>query len=586
MEDTLVYLGDAVKATKMDDGSVKLGGYLVRFSTDKDPDLTGDFFTKRTDFGNADNSASWFNHRLPVHYKGTSVEYKDSLPNATLKKDDIGVFAEIVMKARNSYEETIAQMGLEGKLGWSSGTAPHLVDRKKSGDSFEITRWELGVDASLTPTPAEPRNGVVPLKSLFTPNDAVHDGEKETKPITENKMETEKLLAALKAQNDEAIETAVKKAAETVDATIDEKLKAFSATLPDVKAGVQVTKDAADNQQEGNPLEGREFFKAVYQAGAQGHVSKALKAATGMNEAVPSQGGFLVPQATAGAMFERMYSVGEILSRVQRDPVEGNAMDIPAVDETSRVDGSRNGGVLGYWQEEAGSFAATKPKFRNIALKTKKVTALVYATDEMLEDVRFMNSWINRVAPDELRFKVEDAIYNGATPGKPMGWLASPAKIEATRTNASAILFADIVGMWARRWAGVNDYVWFVNQDTMPQLDQLYLTAGTAGIPPRFVDYDGEGVMRMKGAPVIEVEYAPSLGTVGDILLVSPSQYQLIDKASGIKSASSIHVAFTTGEQAFRFDYRVDGEPLWNSPLTPKNGSNTQSPIVALAATT
>ena len=58
----------------------------------------------------------------------------------------------------------------------------------------------------------------------------------------------------------------------------------------------------------------------------------------------------------------------------------------------------------------------------------------------------------------------------------------------------------------------------------------------------------------------------------------------MIDKASGIQSAASIHVAFTTAEQAFRFIYRVDGEPLWNSALTPFKGSNTQSPMVALSA--
>ena len=80
------------------------------------------------------------------------------------------------------------------------------------------------------------------------------------------------------------------------------------------------------------------------------------------------------------------------------------------------------------------------------------------------------------------------------------------------------------------------------------------------------------------------VEYAQSLGTAGDIVLWSPSSYQLIDKASGIQSAASIHVAFTTAEQAFRFLYRVDGAPLWHSALTPKNGSNTQSTMVALSA--
>jgi HK97 family phage major capsid protein len=87
------------------------------------------------------------------------------------------------------------------------------------------------------------------------------------------------------------------------------------------------------------------------------------------------------------------------------------------------------------------------------------------------------------------------------------------------------------------------------------------------------------------GRPVVETEYNPSLGTLGDILLISPSQYYLIDKSGGIQTASSIHVNFTTDETAFRFVYRVDGAPLWYTTLTGKD-TNTYSPYVALAAST
>jgi hypothetical protein len=41
-------------------------------------------------------------------------------------------------------------------------------------------------------------------------------------------------------------------------------------------------------------------------------------------------------------------------------------------------------------------------------------------------------------------------------------------------------------------------------------------------------------------------------------------------------------VYFVTDETAFRFVYRVDGQPNWNLPLTPKNGGPTLSPFVVL----
>src|SRR5690349_4679240 len=65
-EDGLVYFGEEVKAVKMDNGNVKLAGYLVRFGDAAKTDLTGDYFTKNTDLGNAEISDGWFNHRMPV----------------------------------------------------------------------------------------------------------------------------------------------------------------------------------------------------------------------------------------------------------------------------------------------------------------------------------------------------------------------------------------------------------------------------------------------------------------------------------------------------------------------------------------
>jgi HK97 family phage major capsid protein len=382
-------------------------------------------------------------------------------------------------------------------------------------------------------------------------------------------------------------EATAEQANKALDERINAKLDEFKSALPEVKAGyhVEVVEDEADKAAKENPFKSMgEFLTAVKTATTYGNVDKRLlpTKATGANEAIGSDGGFLIPEYMTAGVYERMYGVGSLLSLVQRDPVSGNNMIVNAVDETSRVNGSRHGGVTTYWLEEAGSITASKPKLRQISLKLKKVGALVYATDELLEDQSFMASFLSRVVPDELRFATEDAIFNGDGVGKPLGIMNSAARVDATRIDASLVSYADIINMWSRRWAGVNDYVWLVNQDVMPQLD-LLIHNGTGSIPPRFVDYDAQGVMRMKGRPVLEVEYAQTLGTNGDIVLFSPSSYQLIDKAAGIQSAASIHVAFATAEQAFRFLYRVDGAPLWNSALTPFKGSNTQSPMVGLS---
>lgn len=349
--------------------------------------------------------------------------------------------------------------------------------------------------------------------------------------------------------------------------------------------GVQVTL-AEEDQEFGSRSE---FFKAVKNAALHPSRedprlrSRKVVDATGLSEGVPADGGYLLHPTVGQPMIDRIYATGQILSLVTSDPIgpNSNSAVYNGVDETTRAT-SLFGGIIPYWVAEGGTITASKPKFRDVDLKLKKVAALCYATDEQLEDTINLAAWLGRAVPDALRFSVEDAIYEGDGVGKPLGILNSPCLVSVLRDTASTIVFADIVNMWARRWPGYRDYVWLVNTDATPKLDTLVLASSTE-MPTRFIDYGPDGVMRMKGRPVLEVEYAATMGTVGDILLASLSQYQTINKGD-VKEASSIHVQFAAEETAFRFTYRIDGKPLWHSPLTPLHGSNTQSPFVSLAS--
>lgn len=153
----VIVFGSEVKA--MGDGRV--GGYLVRYSTPDDPDLTGDYFTASTDFGDADGAPVLYHHGLDDTLK------RRKLGRAEFKRDDVGVWVEAQLQLRDEYEQAVYQMAQAGKLGWSSGTASHLVEREVSGKAAHIKSWPLGLDASLTPTPAEPRNAATTLKAYI-----------------------------------------------------------------------------------------------------------------------------------------------------------------------------------------------------------------------------------------------------------------------------------------------------------------------------------------------------------------------------------------------------------------------------------
>jgi HK97 family phage major capsid protein len=317
----------------------------------------------------------------------------------------------------------------------------------------------------------------------------------------------------------------------------------------------------------------------------------ASKAVLGLNEGVGSQGGFLVGTDRAGGLLARVYEVGEILRRVKMTGISANSngMTFNAEDETSRADGSRRGGVQAYWMAEAGDKTASKPKFRQIELKLKKEAGLVYATDELLQDANALESYIMSMLPEELNFVAEDSIINGTGVGMPLGILASGALVSVPKETAQAadtVVGINVLKMWSRMWGrSRKNAVWLINQDVEPQLYGLEIPMGTGGqliyMPPGGIS--GTPYATIFGREVIAVEYCSTVGTVGDIILADFSQYQAIEKG-GIQSASSIHVQFLTDQTVYRFIMRIDGEPMWASPLTPFKGTNTLSPFVALAS--
>ena len=352
---------------------------------------------------------------------------------------------------------------------------------------------------------------------------------------------------------------------------------------------VKVTKDAGDQPWESL---GQQLIAVKDFAMSGGlRADPRLKAPTGLSEGQPSEGGFLVQTDYATSLLEKVYADSSVVSRVTRMPISANsnAIKIPAVSESSRADGSRFGGIRAYWLNEAGTKTPSQPAFEQVALELKKLIGLCYATDELLQDAPALESWVKMAFAKEFDFKITDAILNGDGAGKPLGIESSPCTISVaaeTSQAADTILFENIIKMWARLYAPCRpNAVWLISQDIEPQLFSMALAVGTGGVPVYMPagGISGAPYGTLMGRPVLPIEQCDNIGDVGDIILADLSQYIMIDKG-GVQQASSIHVNFTTDETAFRFVYRVDGQPWWRSALTPFNGGNTQSPFINLAA--
>lgn len=317
-------------------------------------------------------------------------------------------------------------------------------------------------------------------------------------------------------------------------------------------------------------------------------LEKEGRAATtgGMTVSTPSEGGIFLQGETSTELMTNGFNNSEILPRTSKRTLTATQyVKIIGLDEDSRKDGSRGGGIRVYTNKELGTYTQSKTKFHEIRIEPQKLTGLFPASDEMLRNVTFLGQEVRQLFGEEFAFKCQYLSIHGSGAGEALGAMNANCKVAVAKESgqaAATIVAENLSNMWARFSGRRANAAWFINRDTNPQLDKLTLPAGTAALEPRFVNYNSQGILTIKGAPVIEIEQCETLGTEGDIILADWSQYVCADMGD-IQEAMSIHVDFIYGQQLFRFTYYFDGQPRWKSAIRPFKGSATISPIVTLA---
>lgn len=311
----------------------------------------------------------------------------------------------------------------------------------------------------------------------------------------------------------------------------------------------------------------------------------------GMVMAVGQDGGLLLQGETSMDMIKNGFSNSAILSRAaNRDVGSSQFVDLIGIDESSRVDGSRGGGIRVYTDKELALMTQSKTKFEKIRLEPKRLTGMYFASDEILTNAPLLTGEMNELFGEEFAFKGQDLVLWGKGAGEALGVMNAGCLVSVAAEGGQAagtVLFTNLAKMKSRiRVRNRNSLVWIANQDVEPQLYTLTLPVGTGGaVMPAYIpstnQTDGVAGMLM-GLPIIFVEQCSTLGTVGDIVLADWSMYYAANKG-GIEAASSIHLKFDYNQTAFRFVTWFDGQPRLKSAITPYKGSNTVSPFVALA---
>lgn len=443
----------------------------------------------------------------------------------------------------------------------------------------------------------------MPRSNLQTLRQALHDLKAEGR----QKLEARNALAR-KAEENDLTEAETAKLAQ-----LDSELDELEAAVQKAEANVSAEEQRLDRERAFAPLPSEpapritsteadpaltfgfdslgEFAQAVLHATpGGGNVPRYDERLRGGMGAAPTnfhqeQGtteGYMVPPTYRDDIWEMVFAEGDLLSAIDSEPTNGNAVHLSA-DESTPWGAT---GVQAFWRSEAGKMDPSKLDTEGRLVKLHELYAFVTASDELLEDAPRLNARLSRRAPEAIRWKASDAIIYGTGAGQPLGYMNSDALVTVDKEGsqpADTILVSNIGKMYSRllMMPGGSPR-WLANSDIITQLLELTVGDKPVWTPPVSGMREAPGGFLL-GLPIRWSEHAKTLGDRGDLQLIDPMGYYGSQKRGGIKFDSSIHLYFDFGLQAFRWTFRMGGQPFLSKPVTPPNSPNTKSHFVVLA---
>ncbi|HET6969971.1 MAG TPA: phage major capsid protein, partial [Phenylobacterium sp.] len=293
--------------------------------------------------------------------------------------------------------------------------------------------------------------------------------------------------------------------------------------------------------------------------------------------------GFLVPPEYRQGIWELAVEQDDLFGMITAEPTSSNMVKI-AKDETTPWGAS---GVQAYWRSEGSQMVASKAALTGMTIELHELYAFVLATQEILDDGPRLQDRLTRQAARAIAWKASDAAMWGDGNGKLLGFMNSSSLVTVAAEGgqaADSLAVKNVLKMNARILRMGGRPIWLANSDIDPELGAL-----TIGNVPAFLPNNQpltspwEGFLR--GKPLLYSEHSAGIGDVGDIALVDLNGYYMATKqGGGIDFQASIHLFFDYGVNAFRWTFRLGGQPYLSSAVSPARGSNTKSHFVTLAA--
>lgn len=291
-------------------------------------------------------------------------------------------------------------------------------------------------------------------------------------------------------------------------------------------------------------------------------------------------GSYLVPAEFRQQIVDLVFGSENdaVMELISPDPTASNRV-IGLGDETTPWGTS---GIVAAWRSEGEQMLPSRTALMPRETKLGELYAFVLATEELLEDAPRVATLLTTKSAAAIRWKAADAFMWGDGVEKPLGWMNSGAVIQVPKDQnqvAATITASNVARMYARM-IGASQAVWLANSDIMPTVMDMKTASGQ---PLWFGNYAEAPGGTLLGRPIYFNEHSASVGAYGDLQFVNPNGYEAFRKQNGVSFAESIHLYFDYNIRAFRWVFRIGGQPVLSKPVSPPRGANTKSHFVALA---
>jgi len=633
----LITLGSDVAMKAIGDNKRQVEGYLVLFGNPNEADFVGDYFTKDTDFDLDDGNGKatmYFNHGMDPVLKHHKLNHG---MKAELSLKDKGVWVSGLLDEANEYDAMVIALiearSSQGKsIGWSSGSASHLVKsvEVKSG-IYEITKWPLGADASLTHTPADYRNKAtyktiemlpinyreLPVTTAETEENAQavqakalksevsHDGSLVQISSRSNTMDKDENIQNVQPDDvSQVVDAKIKDAMSKLEGEQAEfrgEVKGMADTMaklldhmensPTVRKSGYYTQDGGKADETVKSL--GDFMMAVRRNDQERlavvYKSGYYKAASGDSGAA---GGYLIPEAFSNTLLQAVLRSSPIVNGVTRQSVSVRSGRYPSLDVTTAPtagggESAEQSGVGTNIRAEGGAYTEETPAFDQLLYNVSDyASGYVKASRELSQEVSGLESLFRNLMVRAYTEKVEKGILRGTGAAQPLGILNSSAAVAVTPDADNVFAYADAAEMASRFKAmagltsdnGTGGGAWLTHRSILP--DIYNFEVGTGGSVWNANPSQGPTMVH-DGRPIIFSEHLPQANNSGCVILADLASYILFE-LGGFYIDFSEHVDFLNGNDTWRYGARVDGKPWLNNAITlaDPQGSFTVSPFV------